>query len=57
MNEAKERRSGEIKIKLAWERGRLMREKASEQRKGDKEWGDKEKANAGERKKNEGESE
>ncbi len=57
MNKAKERRSGEIEGKLAWEIGRIMREKASEQSKGEEEWGDKGKASMGERKKNEGESE
>jgi hypothetical protein len=57
VNKAKERRSGEIEGKLAWEIGRIMREKASEQSKGEEEWGDKGKASMGERKKNEGESE
>ncbi len=57
MNKAKERRSREIMGKLTWERGRIMREKASEQAKGEEEWGDKGKANMGESKINEGESE
>jgi hypothetical protein len=57
VNKAKERRSREIMGKLTWERGRIMREKASEQAKGEEEWGDKGKANMGESKINEGESE
>jgi hypothetical protein len=57
VNKAKERRSGELEGKLARESGRKMREKASEQSKGEEEWGDKEKANVGERKITEGESE
>jgi hypothetical protein len=52
---AKETRSGEIKGKLARERERKMMEKASEQIKGEEEWGDREKVTTGERKKNEGE--
>jgi hypothetical protein len=57
VNKAKERRSGEIKGKLTWERGRIMMEKASEQSKGEEKWGDRGKVSTGERKKNEGESE